>query len=177
MKMTSSNTTISLFLFNFKVPTRDGNVSSHMVDCRWGISASECERAYAKRTLVLMIRSSRGERIMATSEVENSISMIETSPDAPFSVEGVWKTSAKGSVEYIRNPSVVAENVSIGHAQYSETRTDCEEALILVEGDVVDARHGCDESASSVAMVVEQEDAIANNAIGNVSLSEAHVHC
>jgi len=61
-------------------------------------------------TLVLVIRKSRGVKIIATSEVEKSISMIETSPDAPLSDSGDWKTSAKGSVEYIRKPSVVATN-------------------------------------------------------------------
>ena len=49
-------------------------------------------------TLVLMMRRRRGVRIIATSEVEKSISIMEISPAAPLSESGVWKTRANGSV-------------------------------------------------------------------------------
>jgi len=97
-------------------------------------------------TLVFVIRRSLGDRIIATSEVEKSISMIDTSPDVPFSERGDWNTSAKGSVEYIRKPSVVAIIHQYGGGEFgSQTvqRTYSQEAVILIERYVIDSRHGC----------------------------------
>lgn len=48
------------------------------------------------------MRSSRGDWIRATSEVENSISMIDTSPSSPS------KDLENGSVSYRRMPFLVA---------------------------------------------------------------------
>lgn len=92
MKMMSSNTTINLFLFNFSAPTREGNVSSHIVDCRSEVLAtrfhSPCPLGRSSLTLVFVMRRSLGDNIIATSEVEKSISIIEISPDVPFSERG-----------------------------------------------------------------------------------------
>ena len=52
----------------------------------------------------------------------------------------------------MRKPSVVADEISTRCICSSATLTDCEETLILVEGNVVYARHGCGEGASSAAM-------------------------
>ena len=54
---------------------------------------------YAWLTLVFMILNSLGDSIIATREVEKSISSTEMSPADPFSAKGVWKTREKGSVE------------------------------------------------------------------------------
>ncbi len=54
------------------------------------------------RTLVFCITKCRGERTRATSEVEKSISIIETWPSS------LLKTLEKGSVWKMRKPFVVA---------------------------------------------------------------------
>lgn len=59
----SSKTTINRFLLSRTASTLVGKVSSHIVDC----------------LLVFVIRSCRGDRITATKDVENSISMMAIS--------------------------------------------------------------------------------------------------
>lgn len=75
MKIKSSVTTSKRERFSLRAPILVGKVSSHIVACRF----------------VLTMRKRRGDRTRATREVEKSISRIETSPDEPFSVCGVWK--------------------------------------------------------------------------------------
>jgi len=56
----------------------------------------------------------------------------------------------------MRKPSVVAGEVSTRCMGSSAILTDCEEALILVEGYVVYARHGFGEGASSATIAKVQ---------------------
>jgi hypothetical protein len=80
-----------------------GNVSSHIVDCRYGqepisLVLASTPEGILGLTLVLVICSRRGDRMRDTKEVENSISSIAMLPSL------VSKHFEKGSVVKMRKP-------------------------------------------------------------------------
>lgn len=66
------------------------------------IFANRISNRSIDRTLVFTIRSNRGVRIKATSDVEKSVSTSDMSSSYD------WFEGSKGSVVYMRKPLVVA---------------------------------------------------------------------
>lgn len=72
----------------------------------------------------------------ATSEVENSISIIATFPSS------LEKILEKGSVWYMRKPLDVPEFIRLGSVYLGGHLTDCQTAVILVECHEIHLRDG-----------------------------------
>jgi len=77
---------------------QNGSTKRHFAYCRVSLDAvNDCLHSVGhERTLVFCIRSTRGDNVNATKEVEKSISRLETSPSCDSDC------LLKGSVVYMR---------------------------------------------------------------------------